>query len=379
MRTTASFDLFPDAPSERAIARARWLAQEGRVADAEAAYRSVLAARPELKEGWAECFELLRRHNRAADALALAEGALGQFGATAFPFTLQAAALVELGRYREALTALERALEGDPDLALAWHELGYAAYRLGDPNRALLALDRAFALEPHTETLRLRGRILRDAGRYQAAEVAFEGAAQATEQQEIRDAAEREILATRRFALYAPRKPDDLGLAQRVFAETGAVVLASVPSPAPPTDPALLRAFTELASDAGWVFGQVIALDAPPAGWGELAASFGTPTAAADADPERCPLVVATRAPLEADISDTVAAVRARGGLVFALEGLIGSAPDSGADVIGALADGRGRRSLAPDLAEALTQAQHPASRLAGRRLRPRTTPPDPA
>ena len=35
MRTTASFDLFPDVPSERAIARARWLAQNGRVGDAE--------------------------------------------------------------------------------------------------------------------------------------------------------------------------------------------------------------------------------------------------------------------------------------------------------------------------------------------------------
>src|SRR5207249_6050794 len=85
---------------------------------------------------------------------------------------------IELTRYRDALATLEQALEFDPDLALVWHELGYAAFRLGDRNRALLALDRAFGLEPHTETLRLRGRILRDAGRYQAAEVAYEGAAQ---------------------------------------------------------------------------------------------------------------------------------------------------------------------------------------------------------
>src|SRR5207247_7372988 len=87
-----------------------------------------------------------------------------------------------------ALPILEQAVEFDPDLALVWHELGYAAFRLGDRNRALLALDRAFALEPHIETLRLRGRILRDAGRYQAAEVAYEGAHQAAEQREQRDA-----------------------------------------------------------------------------------------------------------------------------------------------------------------------------------------------
>src|SRR5207245_882899 len=80
------------------------------------------------------------------------------------------------------------------------------AFRLGDRNRALLALDRAFALEPHTETLRLRGRILREAGRYQAAEVAYEGAAQAAEHAEQPAAAERAIAATRRYAFHAPRR-----------------------------------------------------------------------------------------------------------------------------------------------------------------------------
>src|SRR2546421_691447 len=134
MRTTAAYDLIPDAPSERAMARAR------------------------------------RR---------------------------------------------ERAVEGGPGLALVWPELGYAAYRLGNPDRALLALDRAFALEPHTETLKLRGRILREAGRYAAAEVAFEAAAQAAEHREQREEAEREIATTRRYGFYAPRRPDQLSRAER--------------------------------------------------------------------------------------------------------------------------------------------------------------------
>src|SRR5213593_3306322 len=171
MRTTASYDLFPDAPSERAMARARYLVREVRVADAESAYRDVLKLHPNLKPCWAEYFELLRSQGRPEDALHLAEGAAAQFGAAAFPHTLKGAALVDLERYREALASLEQALDHDPDLALAWHELGLAAYRLGDRNRALLAVDRAFALEPHSETLKLRGRVLRDAGRYVAAEV----------------------------------------------------------------------------------------------------------------------------------------------------------------------------------------------------------------
>src|SRR6058998_114534 len=247
MRTTASYELFPDAPSERAMARARYLVREGRVADAEKAYRDLLAEHPDLKPGWAECFELLRQQGRSADALQLAEGARAQFGDSAFPLALKGAALIELERYREALGTLEQAVESDPDLALVWHELGYAAFRLGDRNRALLALDRAFALEPHTETLRLRGRILRDAGRYQAAEVAYEAAAQAAEHGEQREAAEREIGATQRYAFYAPRRPDELTPAERWFAETGTVVLAPdvAPEAAPPDNATLTAGFLE--------------------------------------------------------------------------------------------------------------------------------------
>src|SRR5256712_13110158 len=238
MRTTASYESFPDAPSERAMARARYLVREGRIADAEKAYRDVLAAHPDLKPCWAECFELLRSHGRREDALHLAEGARAQFGDAAFPLALKGAALIELERYREAIATLEQAVESDPDLALVWHELGYAAFRLGDKNRALLALDRAFALEPHTETLRLRGRILRDAGRYQAAEVAYEGAPQAAEHAEQREAAEREILVTSRYAFYAPRRPEDLAPAERWFAETGSVVLAAAAGGDGPDDAA---------------------------------------------------------------------------------------------------------------------------------------------
>src|SRR5438046_10472794 len=221
MRTTASYDLFPDAPGACSTARARWLGREGRVADAEAAYKDVLATHPDLKPCWAEYFDLLRRGGRRDEALQLSARALAQFGATGFALALEGAALMELERVPEALASLERAADADPDLALVWHELGVAAWKLGDGNRALLALDRAFALEPATETLRLRGRIRRPPGRYPAAEVAFEGAAQAAEHPEQREEAEREILATRRCAFYAPRRPDELAPAEERFAQPG--------------------------------------------------------------------------------------------------------------------------------------------------------------
>src|SRR5207247_824174 len=141
MRTTASYELFPDAPSERAMARARYLVREGRVADAEKAYRDVLAEHPDFKTGWAECFELLRSQGRTEDALRLAEGARAQFGDSAFSLALKGAALIELTRYRDApLRFLRPAPAGrtDPRRALVRrdrHRRARLRRRYGRPRR----------------------------------------------------------------------------------------------------------------------------------------------------------------------------------------------------------------------------------------------------
>ncbi|HEY6809264.1 MAG TPA: hypothetical protein VI160_10810, partial [Gemmatimonadales bacterium] len=354
MRTTASFELFPDAPSERAIVRARWLAREGRTADAEAAYRDTLKTYPDLKAGWAEYFELLRGQGRADEALRLSAGARAQFGETAFPLALEGAALIELKRFRDALAVLERAVEADPDLAVVWHELGFAAYRLGDRNRALLALDRAFGLEPHGATLKLRGKILRDAGRYAAAEVAFEAAAQSAEHDEQWDDAEREIAVTRRYAQSAPRKPDDLGPTERWFAETGAVVLCAQAAAAMPADEALVDAFLELARDSGWAFGQVVSVEAPQPWVHRLAAGLGVPVVGAERiAAERVPLVVALRPVPDAPpwIAAHAAMEGPNTGLVFVLEHP--ADPAARADVVGVLTDAGKRRPATPDVARA--------------------------
>jgi tetratricopeptide (TPR) repeat protein len=384
MRTTASYELFPNTPGERAMVRARYLAREGSFADAEKAYRGLLAEHPDVKACWAEYFELLRTQGRTEDALRLAEGARAHFGDAAFALALKGAALIELARYREALATLEQAVEADPDLALVWHELGYAAFRLGDRNRALLALDRAFALEPHTETLKLRGRILRDAGRYQAAEVAYEGAAQAAEHREQRDAAEREATVTRRFAFYAPRRPDDLSSAERWFAETGGVVMARDEARDPPDDQALGGALLDLARDSAWAFGQIVTFGPALPVWHRLADGLGAPLVTrTQFDPVACPLVVAQR-PLVADAgwaTLTGAVAQHAAGLVFVLEHAApvltalptrppAEGPVDGVDIIGVFADAAGRSGRGVNIAHAMSEAQHPASRLAGRRLK---------
>ncbi len=366
MFTTGQFRIFATEPGERALAVPRHLLQEGRDEAAEDGYRTLIAMQPDLKLAWAEYFELLRIARRFEEALALAARAEAQFGEDALPVALKGAALVELGRYREGLTALEAAAQMDPDLAMVWHEAGYAAYRLGEFPRALLALDRAFALEPHSGTLHLRGKILRQAGRYTAAEVAFEGAAQSAEFAVQRIEAERQIGITRRYAAFPGRRPETLPDSRRWFAETGAVLLTASGEGPPPTDENLLKAFAELARSEEWRFTSLVRTDSW-IGWSQLASDLGLGIVDdLDAADGAIPLIVARR-PHPSQVlwsrGEREVAVFEHG-LTFVLEQPL-EVPT--ADVIATL---EGHRSTQLDLGAATEAVQHPESRLRGRRLR---------
>src|SRR5439155_553644 len=137
-------------------------------------------------------------------------------------------------------------------------------------------------------------RLGRALGRYQAAQVAYEGAAQAAEHAEQRQGAEREIAITRRYAFYAPRRPEDPPPAAPSFPETGTLVLASDPAP---DVAALVAAFLDLARDSRWRFGQVVMLGPALPAWRALADGLGVPLVGRAAfDPAAVPLVVAQRA-----------------------------------------------------------------------------------
>jgi tetratricopeptide (TPR) repeat protein len=369
MRTTSSFEIFPNDASERELAKARWLRREGRLREAEAVYRRVMARQPGLRTSWTECFDLLRRSGRTKEAFALAVDAERAFATDAFPIALKGAALAEQHRFPEALQALETAVERDPGLALTWHELGYAAYRLGDGTRALLALDRAFALEPHTETLILRGRILREAGELYAATVAFEAALHSATHEEQYAEIEHELLVTQRLGDFAPRRLRDLTRAERWFAEHGTVVIAAADRPSAPTTEAVAEAFVNLARDRHWEFRQVVA-PAHDDVSRMVAQHLGVACEPlASLDLSRTPLVVAHRSPTEHPAwNEAVHRVHDGGrGAVFVAWHPIDVAPD--ADVVGALEDGGAALPLSVDAAQAVVMAQHPGARIADRQL----------
>jgi Flp pilus assembly protein TadD len=363
MFTTAQFRVFAGEPEERSLSRPRHLLRDGDRTQAEAAYRAVIDAEPQLKAGWAEYFQLLRAEGRFDDALALAERATRYFEQDAFSGALTGAALVEMGRLREALGYLQASAEQDPDFGMVWHEMGYAAYRLGEHTHALLALDRAFALDPRSGTLHLRGKILRNAGHYLASEVAFTGAAEAAEFPEQRAEAERQIEMTRRYATFRG-KPAELTPEQRWFGEHGSAVLSSGRGDQA-EDEALVMAFAQVVEDAGWTF-TVMTAGEDWAGWDSLAARLGIPRVAT-LHPAfgMIPLVVARRPRgAEAHWRHAIRAIEASGaGLVFVIE-----QPEDqpGADVVGRLT---GALGTAIDLEAALEMARHPEGRLSRRKL----------
>jgi tetratricopeptide (TPR) repeat protein len=348
MRLTSSFAVFRFDPGEQDLARPRWLAREHKLAEAEEEYRKALGRNPDLFAGWQELFELLRRSRRYHDALAVAEAAARHWGdAAAMPHTLRGAALVDLGRIGEGIAALQRAIELDSTLALTWHEYGYASYRAGHHGEALIALDRAFALEPHTDTLMLRGRIFRDGGRYDAAEVAFQGAMQATDHDVPRHEAEREIHATRRAAALGGKRPREFSPREQWFAVKGGILLADRADGAPLAE-RLGRAVAELAglaADAGWQQSAVAgAAPDDQALAAVVAAVFGVPAlGSATLDPADRPLIVTVRNDGGEQWKKQVERLdRWRSGYAFALVEPPGT--DEGADVVGVgeeLPDGR--------------------------------------
>lgn len=363
MYSTDQFRVFTGEAPDRLLSRPRRLAQEGRAGEAETAYRELLLTNPDVPQAWMELFSLLREAGRHDDALALAERSGAELPGEALPVILKGAALVELGRFREGLSALDDASQMSPDSGLVWHEAGYAAYRLGELSRALMALDRAFALEPHGATLLLRGRVLRQAGRYLAAEVAFEGAAQAAEFAAQREVAEHEIRATRRYGAFPGSKPEALPPARRWFADHGAVPLTGMPGH-PASDEDLIHGLVHLARDLEWRFSVLVALDGWP-GWYDLAGELRVPVAAEfPTDGEAVPLLVARQPGAAGRWVELADGPRRTGrGVSLALHQPPDATP---ADVAGQLVG----TPRALDLAFAHEASQHPESRLRGRVLR---------
>lgn len=136
------------APDNSGLAQALSLHRAGRAAEAEAAYRALLAADPGKSDGWYLLAILLNENRRIEEAAA----AIGEAAARApheplVRFTQGSIALA-CGRFDESVAAFEAALDGNPQFAEAATNLGLALARAGRLADAEAAHRRALTIRP---------------------------------------------------------------------------------------------------------------------------------------------------------------------------------------------------------------------------------------
>jgi tetratricopeptide (TPR) repeat protein len=146
----------------------------GRLAEADALYRRVLADNPRHVDALHLAGVIAAQSGRHAEAEALIGRALALSPDFALAHYNHGNALRALGRHADALAAFQRAVRLDPRHAAAHNNLGVALRALGRPEAALGAYRRALELQPrYPEAHYNLGVALGELGRHEAALAAY--------------------------------------------------------------------------------------------------------------------------------------------------------------------------------------------------------------
>jgi len=231
------------------MARVANLVREGRVADARKPTATLLAEHPDLKPGWgsaSSCCAVRGDRGRAAAGRGCAGPvrAIRRSRSRSRGGAHRARALSRRPRHAGAGGRVRSRPRAGVATSWGMPHSGWATETVPCSRST-----GRFALEPHTETLPPARADSPRRGRYQAAEVAYEGAAQAAEHAEQRAGGERE---TRQGPLRFPTHPAAGRLTpERWFAETGTVVSPPT-TPRPPDAMRSRRRVRRSACSAAW-------------------------------------------------------------------------------------------------------------------------------
>jgi tetratricopeptide (TPR) repeat protein len=133
---------------EQALAAALGFYKAGRLSEAEALYRAVLATNPDHFDSLRAVGVLCLKRNAPQDAVAPLEKALALKPDSAETHNDLGMALAALNRHGEALPHLERAVALSPDFATAHNNLGNTLAALDRRRDAIAHFKRAIALRP---------------------------------------------------------------------------------------------------------------------------------------------------------------------------------------------------------------------------------------
>jgi tetratricopeptide (TPR) repeat protein len=163
-----------------AEAQAVALLQSGRLAEAEDAFRAILARSPDAAAPLHFLGCILAQTSRAAEGLALIDRSLVLAPRNAAFLNNRARVLADAGRLEDALADLRRSVQADPKFFTGFLHLGTLLRGLGRFDEAVTALRRAVALEPrHPEALLHLGHALQATERIDDAVEHYSRAAEA--------------------------------------------------------------------------------------------------------------------------------------------------------------------------------------------------------
>ena len=122
--------------------------REGRLNEAEALYRQVLAMEPRHSHALCMLGMLLMDNSRMRDAEAVFLRLLDFEADNPLALHNLGRLLQSRGNDLDAVVLLRRAVAGKPDLAPIHNDLAVSLHRMGQFDEALIALDRALAIDP---------------------------------------------------------------------------------------------------------------------------------------------------------------------------------------------------------------------------------------
>jgi tetratricopeptide (TPR) repeat protein len=150
------------------------LHQQGQLAEAEAAYRSLLKSVPGHFDGQYLLAQLMHAQGRNIEALDLLSAAMRTKNDSVV-MTNYGAVLAELGRFDEALAYFDTAIARKPNNTWAVYNRGNVLKKLHRAEDALASFDQAIALQPDfVEALNNRGIILMELRRFDEALASFD-------------------------------------------------------------------------------------------------------------------------------------------------------------------------------------------------------------
>jgi len=165
------------AAAAQDLERARLLSRSGRGAEAEQAYRALLAREPRCAQAAAGLARLLTASGRAAEGEAIIRPFAEQQAIWPEALSARAAALKAMGRKAESLADYRLAARFNPTSGVAAHNVASGLGDAGEDEEAAAEAERAFRLGVDApETWLVYGRALQGLRRFEEAERAFRAA-----------------------------------------------------------------------------------------------------------------------------------------------------------------------------------------------------------